>query len=134
MKRTRWLAGVIAVLAGAMSANAQTPDAEPAKSLVMVRLLTSPNSGQDPDAIREEGASCPGGLVLGASFYWMRPFTENNAAYRTNVGLGGLSPQTDTTNFRWNMVPGFAIWGGYTLGDGLGVRGRWFHLDGQSNT
>jgi Legionella pneumophila major outer membrane protein precursor len=137
MKRARWLAGMIAVLAGTMSARAQSSDTEPAKPLVMVRLLTSQSTASpspDLDTVHEERAGCSGGLVLGASFYWMRPYSENNTAYRTNVGLGGLSPQTDTTNFRWNMVPGFAIWGGYTLEDGLGMRGRWFHLDAASNS
>ncbi len=74
-----------------------------------------------------------GGLTGGASIYVLRPYVSNNVAYTTTTGLGTAAPATNTTNFNWNTEPAYALWAGYNFADGLGVRGRWFHLDASSD-
>lgn len=73
------------------------------------------------------------GVEVGASFYYLRPFSSSNVAYRTSTGLGTVSPQTSTTNFGWNYEPALAGWLGYTTACGVGGRVRWFHFDEFSN-
>lgn len=58
----------------------------------------------------------------------------NNIAYTTTTGLGTSRPAATATDFGWTGLPAFDIWGGYDFGDGFGIRARWFHLDGSSDT
>ncbi len=74
------------------------------------------------------------GFTAGASLYLLQPYMPNNVAFATTTGLGTPGPATTATDFNWSFKPAFDIWAGINLGDGFGIRARWFHLDGSSET
>jgi hypothetical protein len=75
----------------------------------------------------------------GASYYSLQPFLNNNAAFgftTASLSNGGnsISGLTQTQQFGWGMQPAFDVWLEATSPQGLGIRARWFHMDGASST
>ena len=75
-----------------------------------------------------------GRIVGGGSLYLVHPFLQNNIAYQVQSGNTSGSPHLTSSEFTWNVQPAFAIWTGYEWSNGIGMRARWFHFDGDSNT
>jgi hypothetical protein len=74
----------------------------------------------------------------GASFYSLTPFFNNNAAYSFTTASTGnagsdISGLTQTQQFGWTMQPAFDVWVEAISPRGLGLRARYFHLDGVSS-
>ena len=88
---------------------------------------------QDPRSIWD--------LSAGASFYYLKPFSEVNTAYqRTTIVTGPVGNtstavgQTTTSNFDWNTQPAGAFWLGTSNENGLGLQSRFFFLGGNSQS
>lgn len=75
-----------------------------------------------------------GGLSAGGSFYLLRPFVNNNAAFVTTTGIGAATTTVNSEDFNWNYQPAFAGWLGWTSDCGVGFRGRYFQFDHDSET
>jgi len=113
-----------ALLGNVLQAQEAIPDLPPMKAMVSVPIL--------PDPLRCEG-SC--GFYTGASLYLLKPyFSNSNTAYITNTGFGGTSPTQTTTDFSWDYSASPAIWLGWTSENGLGIRGRFFYFNQNSQT
>jgi hypothetical protein len=74
----------------------------------------------------------------GASFYALQPFHQNNVAYSVTsqtINAAGTVANglTQTQQFDWSMQPAMDFWLGVTSPCGLGIRGRYFHLDANSS-
>ncbi len=75
----------------------------------------------------------------GASYYSLQPFLNNNAAFgftTASMQSAGntITGLTQTQQFGWTMQPAFDVWLEAASVDGFGVRARWFHMDGTSNS
>lgn len=77
---------------------------------------------------------CAGGLQAGGTFYFLKPFMQNNTAYVTTTNPGLANSLVTNTPFEWNLQPAFAGWLGWTWGSGLGIRARYFQFDDASES
>src|SRR5947208_2413823 len=121
MPRKQWLALAAAALGLGGLANAQEPAAPCPASALMVE---SANPVPPPNA---------GGLMGGASLYFLKPYINNNTAFVTATGIGTATPTTTSSDFDWSYHVAPAVWLGYTSDCGLGVRGRYFIFDESSS-
>jgi hypothetical protein len=74
----------------------------------------------------------PGGIVGGVSLYILKPYFQNNTAYTATRGVGTTASSVTNQAFDWGYQAAPAFWLGYELENGVGVRGRYFSLDGSS--
>ena len=74
------------------------------------------------------------GLSAGGSFYFLKPYFQNNTATVTTINPGQPNSQVINDSFNWNFQPTFAGWIGWTSSSGLGIRARYFQFDASSNT
>jgi hypothetical protein len=79
--------------------------------------------------------ACRGHFVVGAGFYFLKPYFGGNPAFSTRVtSTATTTDSSTTTTFSeerdFDFDPAFAplIWFGYVTQSGLGVRARWWHL------
>jgi major outer membrane protein len=85
------------------------------------------------------GATAPqngptNGLMAGGTFYFIRPYLQNNTAYVTTIGPGQPTSQVISQPFGWDFQPAFAGWIGWTGSSGLGIRSRYFTFSERSET
>ncbi len=118
---SRLFSGAVALLFAVSRLQAQTVDPNSVNDILM------------PPAVCAPGLESGHGLTGGASVYVLKPYQDSNIASVTKSGLATTAPVTTTTNFDYRIEPAFAVWAGYSFGDGLGVRARWFHFDASSS-
>jgi hypothetical protein len=74
------------------------------------------------------------GFMGGASFYYLKPFLQNNTSAVITTAPGTPSSVVTQDSFQWRMDPAAAFWLGWTSASGLGVRARYFFFDSSSAT
>lgn len=117
--KKRWVA-CVAGLCFAAPSQAQSPAAD-AKPVI-------------PEACARANWSFGGG----AGFYLLQPYATNNLAYSittsTTQNAGStITGLTQPQQFGWSMQPAFDVWLEAVSPSGIGLRARYFHLDGGSN-
>jgi hypothetical protein len=70
----------------------------------------------------------------GGSFYYVKPFLQNNTAFLTTIAPATPNSVVSYTNFHWSYEPAGAFWLGWNADCGLGARGRFFFYDQESTT
>jgi hypothetical protein len=76
----------------------------------------------------------PSGLMGGASFYYLKPYLQNNTSAVITTSPGTPTSLVTQDSFHWNYQPAAAFWLGWTTPSGLGVRARYFFFDQASST
>jgi hypothetical protein len=79
-----------------------------------------------------------GRWYAGGGIYWMQPNFQTNPAFRTSTVGVAVAPVTAATvnrqrDFSYDAEIAPLFWLGYEGANGLGVRGRWFNFEGDSN-
>jgi hypothetical protein len=88
-----------------------------------------------PEALDHDAPCKPpekGGLVAGATEYYLKPYFQDNVAFNVTRGIGTTASSVTAQAFDWGVKSSAAFWVGYELESGLGVRGRYFNLSGSS--
>jgi hypothetical protein len=70
-----------------------------------------------------------GGIMAGASLYFLRPYHTENPAFVVTQGIGTANPRSTTEDFDWNYHVAPAGWIGCTSECGVGGRVRYFFFD-----
>jgi hypothetical protein len=78
------------------------------------------------------GCGTSGGIMAGASLYFLRSHINNNTVFTTTTGIGTPTPVVTSTDFDWNYHIAPAGWLGWSGPNGVGLRGRYFHFDHNS--
>lgn len=86
-----------------------------------------------PGQVVEGCNSCgrSGGFYAGAAAYYLSPYfgSGSNPAYTVTTTSPGGNVTQNTQDFDWNFQVAPAFWVGWTSGDGLGLRGRYFQFN-----
>jgi hypothetical protein len=70
----------------------------------------------------------------GASFYFLKPYFQNNTAAVTATNPGTETSVVTLDSFEWSFNPAGAVWLGWSRPDGLGMRARYFFFEQDSST
>jgi hypothetical protein len=74
------------------------------------------------------------GFMGGASFYYVKPFLQNNTSAVITTSPGTPTSLVTQNSFNWNYQPAAAFWLGWTTPSGLGFRARYFFFEEASST
>jgi hypothetical protein len=105
----------------------QQPGATPTNTVPSVPPVQPWDSGAQESAPAHE-------FTGGGTFYFLRPYLQNNTAFVTTFNPGQPNSQVISESFHWDFQPAFAAWIGWTGESGLGVRARYFEFSDNSET
>jgi hypothetical protein len=88
----------------------------------------------EPGGLTAQDSGSAHGFTGGASFYFLRPYLQNNTSFVTTFNPGQPNSQVISESFGWDFQPAFAGWIGWTSASGLGVRARYFEFSDSSET
>jgi len=128
--KNRFLPALIPFLFALTTAPVGAQPAIETPALPTISSLTEDHGLVVPDA----AVPSSGGVIGGASLYYLKPYFNNNTALTTVTGVGTPNPFRTDENFTWNYNACPAVWLGWVSESGLGVRGRFFDFDQSSNS
>jgi hypothetical protein len=118
----------------ALSPAGKAPIIRAANSDVKTQTSAPTDAPHIPLNTNQSDDCCVGGLMGGASLYFLRPHINNNTALTTTTGIGSASVNVTSDEIDWNYHTAPAFWLGWTNVNGVGFRARYFQFDHDSET